>query len=1067
MKQFRLNAIWASIIVAITLRKAAFSFGDTTCTKDPISCALDDITIYIPDIEVPVPPNTILYLKDFTCNEVQIESFPSEFIPPSTIGVDLNGFHIKCVGNYEYHAEIFTYKGVMTAIVEDTSLSIDYLLSKDPYSEFPVSMAFSSCSIPSINFDISFTGGILSGLLNLLSGAVEAFLEKSLNTIVCVDVANFVAKNGTYFLTHELDPVLANLIASKPSLPPPDSAIDPSYFNWQESPFAYASKFSNSTFIDKLGKCAIEHLPANIQDEYMQRPWINGIFQLLTNGTGVLTIPVDTVDVLRPVAKLIIDLILNATSCIPFHIDTRHPYGNITATLKNVEISGFDTFDRIDILQPSIQSNMSLTTVIKLDKFGLNLDYNIMTPDAMYTEDIRITLKLSDIFIDIELGLGLNQTSLSSLFIDQLFHPGCFMQSVGYFNISALTTHVVIDEFSITSIGDHQLAELNADLIALADNVILLVIDGFGELVTDTLQGVMQGPVRDSLNSLVNTWISKAKAGESLDAYGDILPYLFTCPAHRSIPHANIQWWNSTLVQMLNTAVNVNFGASGMNKLIGCMTDHTGKVIYESEYWGVEVGGLDSFSSFRIAAPYKASDNRPFNLVSSIGFGSCDENNLLTSRMGAPFGMMGTPAKMVGSSQCNPFYFKFYSTRDSVSSPSYQWNTEELMYAMISMLTAADDMISLQGGGDADGNGMLTGADKERLITSWFQGYYSTAGSAAGTMNNVEWRCPEVDSLATYVSDMVDWFAPDVKYLLGPSFPDIPTLPPHPPLPPGIMIEFQMSNFYLLLDLLAKMDKAVVEGLRAYESRTRGCMAQAFNQLQFDQFGMSVGNASLTVTYPDGGIHKDLTSSLVKMLSYITRPDNVDNINGQIEEKLARASVVCSNGGVYPDTNDDVIKEATESWTWELVAIIGGAICFFLLFLYLYHHYRELGKHWCMKLLNGGSFADERRRNELIRLKAKQQTKDNRGFYDRWGFQDALCCQHGKFHLLIRVGIVVAIIGNTICFLFSNLDPNVVLVMAKVFVGPKVIEPPPVFAFGLASTVRDSKLMRIILLSFF
>ena len=126
------------------------------CTKDPISCALDEINIMIPDLEIPVPPNTILYLKEFACNEIQIESFPSRYSPPTTVGVDLNGFHIKCAGNYEYHAEIFTYSGVMTAIVKDTSVSLDYLLQKQVGGELPAAMSFSQCSIPSINFDISF-----------------------------------------------------------------------------------------------------------------------------------------------------------------------------------------------------------------------------------------------------------------------------------------------------------------------------------------------------------------------------------------------------------------------------------------------------------------------------------------------------------------------------------------------------------------------------------------------------------------------------------------------------------------------------------------------------------------------------------------------------------------------------------------------------------------------------------------------------------------------------------------------------------------------------------------------
>jgi hypothetical protein len=200
----------------------------------------------------------------------------------------------------------------------------------------------------------------------------------------------------------------------------------------------------------------------------------------------------------------------------------------------------------------------------------------------------------------------------------------------------------------------------------------------------------------------------------------------------------------------------------------------------------------------------------------------------------------------------------------------------------------------------------------------------------------------------------------------------------------------------------------------------------------------------------------------------MTRPAAVSTINANIEKRLANAPTVCSNGGVIPHTNDDVIIEnADQTWTYAIFIIVGGSIAAFLFFLYLYYYYGERAKCRCLRLIWGLSDEEREAEEELLRLKAIHRSevvaaasRDGSGeggsWYDRWGFKDALICRQ-EFPLYVRVGLVVAVIGDMLCFLFSNLAPDAVVVMASVNLGPKVFTPPPVFSFGLASTVRDSK----------
>lgn len=43
-------------------------------------------------------------------------------------------------------------------------------------------------------------------MLNELSGIVENYLKKSISTIICTNLADFIAINGTNFIVNNMDP---------------------------------------------------------------------------------------------------------------------------------------------------------------------------------------------------------------------------------------------------------------------------------------------------------------------------------------------------------------------------------------------------------------------------------------------------------------------------------------------------------------------------------------------------------------------------------------------------------------------------------------------------------------------------------------------------------------------------------------------------------------------------------------------------------------------------------------------------------------------------------------------
>ncbi len=276
-----------------------------------------------------------------------------------------------------------------------------------------------------------------------------------------------------------------------------------------------------------------------------------------------------------------------------------------------------------------------------------------------------------------------------------------------------------------------------------------------------------------------------------------------------------------------------------------------------------------------------------------------------------------------------------------------------------------------------------------------------------------------------------------------------------PILPAGTSIVFSVKEFSLFLNVMAQMDKNILKDLQVSQAQSSGCVASSFPVATVDEFSLAVSNATLVIN--DGKVSRDMTKSINKILDFVTSPRKIAKMNANIATKLANANDVCINSHVVPDASDDAIAQVVdnaEPWTWQIALLVGGCIGSLVLLLWVYYYWGRSGKIRCKigSTKNEWSAVSDNDINEQFLL----DDEDDRSWWDRWGCDDALICQV-KLPLAFRIGIFCALIGNMGLFLNSNLLVDAVSVVMEIDIGNKVIQPDPIFNFGLASTVQDSK----------
>ena len=414
-------------------------------------------------------------------------------------------------------------------------------------------------------------------MLNELSGIVENYLKKSISTIICTNLADFIAINGTNFIVNNMDPFLERLVLSKSDIVPIDVDSNVDFIHWDHSIISsmlmMIDKFMNSNFL-----MCIEQSYPHLQ-EILAKPVVDYVIDVSSNGTGI------------------INIIVNDTLTL---LD-----GNYSLSVSSMSLSGFDTFTKVSLLEPSLSSNISLNTMIQFDELEVvvysafqSTNSNLYLHD--YKELLEFKMKLSNITMSLDMAVGIVKKDFSNLFIDQLFNLDCWLTTgLKYLNITSLVFDVDINDISIVQVSGNA-AVLEKDLLSLLNNVNILLNTGYGELITATIAGIAQGPLRNHLNNLISIRQSAA-----------------TCPQHVEPSTADIiEWSESKFVSA--TVIEANT----MNTIVDCATNKTGRALFSFGHWNLSIANLDSFYEFESLFPYN-DPAKSYDIGSTISVGQC------------------------------------------------------------------------------------------------------------------------------------------------------------------------------------------------------------------------------------------------------------------------------------------------------------------------------------------------------------------------------------------------------------------------------------------------------------
>jgi hypothetical protein len=557
--------------------------GSASSCFDPVSCFLQSIEFTLPDISVEVE-GSVLTLTDTFCNGIDLKSIPSSYDHATSLNVGMGGLAGHCKGNYQYGKLM---RGTMSIDMDHTNATMKVYTKKQ--GEFPTHMSLSSCSIDPINLDITFSSPGLDSLAPVIAGVIKNLMEKTL----CKGVNNILETNVSSLIVNTIDPKLQEMISHEAD---PFPIYNKRYLNWNDS---IISEIHNLI----LKTTGLTNLPDFLK--CMQ----NDLKTFSSNGANE-----DSPSYVKYFRKLFERQTIDVSQWeknILFSSET------VSIQLQEVTFSGLETVNNLEILEPLPESKVTLRSAIGFDSLQLDLALLVTIPygeGEIYTENttVSFTVEKADFLFD--LVIAVDEHLLDSFHLDQLSSLGCWLGSVTEISIPNLSLNVASANLVVKEVsGDAKLLE--SDLVSFTDNIFLLLLSntGFGSLAIDTIQGVFQGPIREALNTQIQTRLVEAKQTHpclSHYPYDDVKEY--------------IQWPESKVVSGLNKVINDVFGYQGINQLFSCATDGTGAFAVYTTHLTITLSGMNSFYGLSLFTP---NHLQPYHLATSLAAGFCPDKD--------------------------------------------------------------------------------------------------------------------------------------------------------------------------------------------------------------------------------------------------------------------------------------------------------------------------------------------------------------------------------------------------------------------------------------------------------
>lgn len=534
----------------------------TSCVDvDPLTCWLESLSFKIPDTCFDVEGKECC-ISDFVCDGIELEGISSSYITPTSLFMSINNLGTTCSGKWSYGI----LDGDLTATISRTTIETTAFVEK--VDLYPVSLQFHDCSVPSIDIELKFSGGLVGWILQLISSKVEEMLEGAVNKVFCEELVTSISNKMTEALVTTIDPALKYFVDYKPPATP-SLPVD-KYINWKnELPFI----LGNLVTADK----------------------VNSFVNSVTESTGTVVVGLNDHTIVFPIVD-----------------PTSGPLGTVTLILHTISMNGLNAFTNVNLLQPSLNSDFAIKSEFELSHLNCTLDVTVKVEldqksvsGLDLTENFAIELDMKQIKFMSEFLLAVDKVSIESLYLDQLRNDGfdCILTATDYLNFTNIDADVKFRKFAVSQADA---SGLEADIDNIINNALRLVLEGFPELTSSVFSGIVNGPVRDSLNSFFHSLKSSAMCG----------------PHNEIVDPEYIVWSENHLINSLNEFINIQVGPSGVNNYVNKLTDNTGEiVVLNGESFVASLFGLNTFTKFLLLSPHS---DLPYALDSEFSLGYCE-----------------------------------------------------------------------------------------------------------------------------------------------------------------------------------------------------------------------------------------------------------------------------------------------------------------------------------------------------------------------------------------------------------------------------------------------------------
>jgi len=415
-------------------------------------------------------------ISNGVCRHFEIDDVHSSITADPGFNLGVDGLHVYC----ELHWQAFPTwlpslgsEGNVVAEVSNSSAGGPIqVVADDGSPPLPKAIKTYDCAADIRVKSLTFSGSVLSGILEIMSGFVKAILNVALKKVVCSKVDGLIETQGSEFLANASRAVRRFLAAPSVSpdhpwpLPKPESD--------------FASLAANSG-VQALGML------------------INGA---LGNASSPFNLKVLTSLILGQHGQFSADVL----GLLPFsHMFSIVGYGDLNITLSAFALEGLNSWSELSLKQPN-EREVGLGLGMDAVKVHLTLKLEVAPSKEgplkgqTLTETFNMSAGVSGLAAAGSAFLAVNGSRLGAFAIDQLPQMGCLSLATEELLLTKADIHAAALTSGLTPDGS---ATLEQHLDELINRVAGVLLKEFGGAIGAVSNHLLNAKLRDMLNSKI------------------------------------------------------------------------------------------------------------------------------------------------------------------------------------------------------------------------------------------------------------------------------------------------------------------------------------------------------------------------------------------------------------------------------------------------------------------------------------------------------------------------------------------------------------------------------------